>query len=382
MPSESRHSADREPRVSADRQLARRLMPMLEQIVGEDCLGAGLGISQPGREDLLLCAGIADRNQQRPLTASHCFQAGSQAKTYIGAAVLTLLKRGVIDLGEPVTDYVEEAHVLGAKSPITIRQLLHHTSGVGDFSFFLGRGQIPWPLPVLDDHDVLQLAAAHGSRFRPGSDWQYSNTGYFLLGMMLERISGQSVAEFIHENFLAPLGLQRTWFASGDASSDVMAAGYFEARSADGPAVVDASRIADMSWARHAGDLVTNLGDGLAWIAALGRGDSRIEVSLDDLTATCVDLRDYESRYPMRPRFYGFGVSSPIIAGRRCWGHSGGTFGYASGTYFEKGSEIGLSYFFTYVHGDSAEQEAVLERHKTAILNVALALALDDSTSL
>lgn len=361
-------------------KIERILQPMLEAATRQDCVAAGVALNLPGDQSFEIYAGAADREGSRKLGAGSSFQAGSQAKTYIGAAAALLAKEGLISLDAPVADYLEEAAMLVAESAPTLRQLLHHTSGIGDFSFFLGDETLPWPLPRLDDRDILLLAAAHGAQFIPGTNWQYCNTGYFLLGAILERVSGATMNALVRKRFLEPLGLAGTRLGGESTQpAENMAAGYFHARGPKGPMIVDASSITDMSWARHAGDLITTLRDSLTWMTSLGRADGRIGVTLADLTSGHVDLLDYENRYPTRPRYYGFGVSSPMIAGRRCWGHSGGTFGYASGSFFEPGSAIGISYFMTYVHGDRPEADAVLERHKSSILNAALALALHES---
>lgn len=358
--------------------LQSALLPILEHIVERDCLASSVAVSLPSFGLMEISAGHRDRERTRPALPGLLFQAGSQVKTYIGAAITLLVKEGRISFDDPVTDYIAGAERLAGAKPMTVRHLLHHQSGIGDFSaFFGGSTPPPWPLPHLSREEIVLLAAIDGRKFEAGTDWQYSNTGYALLGMVIEQAAGSTVADFLSAHFFEPLDLRNTSLASDSTQPhERMAGGYVAVRGGGRFELMNSSELPDLSWARSSGDLVTNLPDALTWIRALGTNDPRIGIGLHDLNGCVTDLWAHRTKYPLRPRHYGFGVSDPVIAGQACWGHSGGTPGYSSGTYFEPASGIALAFYMTYEDDLHPDTDVLLEIRKTALLNAALSIAL------
>ena len=168
-------------------------------------------------------AGFASRELQTPIVATDRFGVGSITKTFAAALVLQLVDEGVLTLDDTVDTWLHDSVV--ARIPyvdrITLRQLLNHTSGIydyfdGDSPFlqdaYFGEGadwaRVWTPLEVLAYAD----GARHAPYFAPGEGVHYSNTGYVLLGLVVEQATGQGYADRLHARILGPLGLADTFY--------------------------------------------------------------------------------------------------------------------------------------------------------------------------
>lgn len=145
--------------------------------------------------------GVADVESGAPVTAESDFRLASLTKQFTAAAILLLAKDGQLSLDDPITDRLvgmrEYAH------SIRVKHLLSHTSGVWDYEDF-----VPDTMPPVHDVDVPGLVArADSLYFAPGSKYAYSNSGYALLALTVERASGKSFPAFLHERVFAPLGM-------------------------------------------------------------------------------------------------------------------------------------------------------------------------------
>lgn len=179
-------------------------------------------------------AGLRDRASTAPMTADTRVQLGSVTKTLLATGVLMLVTRGQLALDEPVARYLPDLPIHNpwqASSPITVRHLLDHTSGLGDahlWQVFATRTSPDLPL--------RRAIAREGTRLvlqaRPGTRFSYSNTGYTLLGLLVETVTGERYERFLDRELLAPLGMTRstfTWQSQvGDKADTTMAMGHFD----------------------------------------------------------------------------------------------------------------------------------------------------------
>ena len=174
-----------------------------------DTPGCAVGVSVAGNEVLHAAYGMADLEHHVALAPESVFEAGSVSKQFTAAAVLLLAEQGKLSLSDPISKYFPELPDYGA--PITIDHLLHHTSGLRDWGSveeFAG-----WPRTTREYSNawVLDIASHQKAlNYRPGEDWSYTNTGYNLLAILVQRVSGKSLAEFTHDNIFVPLGMQST----------------------------------------------------------------------------------------------------------------------------------------------------------------------------
>lgn len=192
--------------------------------------GCVVGVYQNGRVAYSKGYGLASIEYDVPISPSTPFIMGSVSKQFTAAAIALLAERGQLKLDDDVRKYVPELRDYGKK--VTIDHLVHHTSGLRDF----------WTLVQTADMrnddgynagDVLRLAARQKQlNFDPGAEYNYSNTGYVLLGIVVERVSGRTLRQFADEEFFKPLGMTSSHFhddhneiAKGRASAYSPAAG-------------------------------------------------------------------------------------------------------------------------------------------------------------
>jgi D-alanyl-D-alanine carboxypeptidase len=148
-----------------------------------------------------------ERDGRTELTPDSALVIGSVTKTYVAAAVLQLVEEGRLALDESARRHLPSIRALDPK--ITIRQLLDHTSGLADLfndTTRLGIEEHPEHAWTTDE----LLASLHAPWYQPGEDWAYANTNYFLLGMVVEHVTGGSLADELQRRFLTPMGLGAT----------------------------------------------------------------------------------------------------------------------------------------------------------------------------
>ena len=172
--------------------------------------GAAIGVAQNGRISFVRGYGFADLEQRVPVTDSTVFRIGSVTKQFTAAAILALVEEGKLSLGDGVRRWLPS--LPPAVDGVTIQQLLTHTSGIIDYEDVIPEGTTQQLL----DADVLRLLESQDrTYFAPGSKYQYSNSGYALLALIVERASGQSFASFLRDRIFVPLGMTNT-FAGSD----------------------------------------------------------------------------------------------------------------------------------------------------------------------
>ena len=150
--------------------------------------------------------GVADLEHNIPITADTVFEPGSVSKQFTAAAVLLLEQQGKLSLDDPVRKYIPEVPDYG--SPITIRHLIHHTSGLRDWGSVAAIAGWPRGTVARNHDDVLEIVHHQQAlNYTPGAEYSYTNTGYNLLAILVDRVAGQSFAEFTREAIFAPLGM-------------------------------------------------------------------------------------------------------------------------------------------------------------------------------
>jgi CubicO group peptidase (beta-lactamase class C family) len=151
--------------------------------------------------------GFSSFNRSEPMNIETTFQLASISKTFTATAVLILQRDGKLNIEHMVKQYIPEFPY----DNISIRHLLNHTSGLQNYMWLVERQWKKRDLP--NNEDILQLFIRHprSLNFRPGHRFEYSNSGYVFLGLLIERVSGQPYADFIHENIFNPLGMDRSF---------------------------------------------------------------------------------------------------------------------------------------------------------------------------
>lgn len=196
-----------------------------------DAPGCALGVYRDGRIEYARGYGMADLEHRVPIATHTVFDLGSTSKQFTAASVLLLAQEGKLSLDDDVRRHVPELPAYG--TPITIRHLLNHTSGLRDYIGVLSMGGMRYD-DVTTPQDALDaIVRQRQLNFEPGTKHLYSNSGYFLLSIIVERVAGKSLRDFARERIFAPLGMERThYLGSYDDVVPDRAIGY--ERRADG----------------------------------------------------------------------------------------------------------------------------------------------------
>jgi CubicO group peptidase (beta-lactamase class C family) len=250
--------------------------------------------------------GSADLEWDIPNTPSTKFRLGSVTKQFTAASVLLLEERGRLSVNDPVKKYMPDAPAAWDK--ITIFNLLTHTSGIPSFTGFKDYAESE-PFATTPAKLVARFRDKP-LEFEPGTKWNYSNSGYVLLGYLIEKVTGAAYADFVRDNIFSPLGMKDSGFDSNTAVIRHRASGYVPGP--DGP--TNAGFI-HMTVPFSAGSLYSTTEDLLKWETALFGGKLLSAASLQKMTT------------PFK-QDYAFGLSVATANGRKEISHSGGIEGF------------------------------------------------------
>ena len=194
---------------SADDDLTGRVDNLLAACNKPDSPGCAVAVIRNGKIIHERGYGLANLEQNIPISPSTVFYIASTSKQFTAASIALLAQRGKLTLDEPIRKYLTELPAV--YNGIAIRHLLYHTSGIRDFQTLLDvQGRTD---DVNTERDLIELLARQkGLSFKPGEQFEYSNSGYFLLGVIVKRVSGKSLREFAAENIFQPLGMKNTHF--------------------------------------------------------------------------------------------------------------------------------------------------------------------------
>ena len=172
--------------------------------------GCAVGVSREGKVVFEAGYGLADLERSVPITPATVFESGSVAKQFTAAALMLLAQTGVISLDDPLRKFLPELPDYG--QPLTIRHVIHHVSGLREWRPLAQFGGFPEGTRVYSNEDLLALAARqHTLNFPPGANYTYSNTGFNIAAILIERaLKGKTFPEFTKEAIFDPLGMTHT----------------------------------------------------------------------------------------------------------------------------------------------------------------------------
>jgi CubicO group peptidase (beta-lactamase class C family) len=181
--------------------------------------GVAVGVVRDGKTVLIKTSGYADVAKSVRITADTPFDLASVSKQFTATAIMQLAEQGRLRYDDPITKYLPE--LPESASRIALRNLLNHTSGLPRYEgLFLKEGKVKWDprsgSTKPDDYEpraaeVVNLIGRHlDLKFPPGSQFEYSNTGYVLLGQIVERVSGVRLAQYLETNVFQPAGMVHT----------------------------------------------------------------------------------------------------------------------------------------------------------------------------
>jgi D-alanyl-D-alanine carboxypeptidase len=273
----------------------------------------GLSIVVVGDGKVLLMHGygLANHESKKPVTPETAFEVGSITKQFTATAIMLLVEQGRLKLDDPITKNLDNAPA--AWNGITVRHLLTHTSGIPDFTK-LGEFKQKWKnSQLIASQELLQVLRAKPLEFIPGKKSVYGNSNYHLLGMIVEKVSGQGYKQFMAENIFKPLGMNTTRVTDGQAAAD-LAQGYETSGSK-----------ANYIKAFGEGGIVSTAQDLAKWAAALDSARLLKQESLEQMRTGLI-LNDG------RRIGYGFAfiINRDRSTGNKIIEHGGFSFGFSN----------------------------------------------------
>lgn len=290
-------------------RLERRVARLLD--LPADAPGATIGIAREGRMLVHRSAGLASIELGVPIGPDTTFRIASVSKQFTCAAILLLARDGKLDPADPVRKHLPELPtILGS---ITLDHLMRNTSGLRDMLELNRLGGVDLGTPLTEAELDAAIARQATLNFPPGSRYLYSNSGFRLLGQVVERLSGRTLAEFLETRIFAPMGMTRTRHTPNLAVPiPGLATGYLP----DGAGFVRAAHGFPLG---GEGGLVSCVEDLMLWSQAMGRG------ALGGIAAELEALVPFTNGEPAR---YARGLQVDVWRGLRSVSHGGLWPGY------------------------------------------------------
>jgi CubicO group peptidase (beta-lactamase class C family) len=298
--------------VSHD-EIAHLAHDALDRLVRDQDFSGCLTIVDGAETILDECRGAAERNFGVAADHQTRFHIGSMDKMFTAVAIAQLVEAGKLSWDSTLAQLVPEYPDRETAKKITVWQLLHHTSGLGDFfvpEFFQNREKFVNPA------DYLGLIARQQKPGKPGGDLNYSNAGYILLGRIIENVSHENYFDYIQRHVFAPAGMTASGFDSQEDVTPKLATGYFR----DGPF----STVWKANWmtlpfkGSPAGGGYSTNADLLRFAKALKGGKLVNRATLEKM---------FDKEIPLGPGGYAAGFGDRVSHGRHIRGHAGGAPG-------------------------------------------------------
>ena len=185
---------------AAAETLSEKADALLSGLIQTNDPGVAVLVAQDGKILFEKGYGLADLEHHVPVTPQTTFRIASVTKQFTAAAILKLQEEGKLSVNDKLSKYIPD---FPRGDEVTLRQLLNHTSGIHDY--------IRDPPPIATTTEaILEEIEKYPYDFDPGTKWNYDDSGYLLLGYIMEKVSGQTYGDFLHENFFQPLGMTNT----------------------------------------------------------------------------------------------------------------------------------------------------------------------------
>jgi D-alanyl-D-alanine carboxypeptidase len=254
-------------------------------------------------------AGYADRAAHVTMRAADRYRIASVTKAFVSVVILQLEAEGKLDVDDPVGKWLPGVVPNGAA--ITLRELLNHTSGVFNYTEdeAFGSAILSDPSHVWAPPELLSFAVTHPPYFAPKANYHYSNTGYILLGLIAEAVTGKPLGQSLQERIFTPLGLASTSFPQTIDLDPTFVHGYVKLGSAP---LLDVAPLLSPTWAWAAGGIVSNANDITLFYRGLLTGKLLPPAQLADMKSTSGVSGTY-----------GLGIDNLFTACGRTVGHNG-----------------------------------------------------------
>lgn len=307
-----------------------------------------------GRDTIVMRGyGYADIATRRPAGPTTVYEIGSITKQFTAAAIMRLAEQHKLSIDDDISKYVPNFPLQGHH--VAIRNLLNHTSGIHNYTASPA-WRAHWAEDLSSD-SVVGFVKRDTFDFAPGTRWSYSNTGYMLLGMIVEKVSGEPYARYLDEQFFKPLHLTQTRYCPNHAPDTSFAVGY-----SFGNGALEPAAYLSMTHPFAAGALCSSVRDFLVWQRALHGGRVVGPASYEMMTTPDTLLTG-------RKLTYGFGLGVAMLGSHRMISHNGGINGFTTSQLFVPDDTLSVIVF---TNSDAASPDPVAFNMARAVLALPL----------
>ena len=301
--------------------LTEALVAATQAVLADDPThGLTLTIDVPWRGRWTTGLGFADADQKVPMQGLDHLRVGSITKTFVTVAILRDVEAGILGLDASAATVLPTIQIDPA---ITIRMLLSHRSGIFNYTddaTFLGQATQP-----ITPEALYAAAASHPAEFAPGTAYKYSNTNFYVLGMILQKLHPLPLQAWLRQTIWTPLQLHDVWLEGYEDVGLHVVPGYLAGQPALGY---------DTSWAWAAGAVAANGADLCTWLRAL-YVDNAVVSATDVAAMVTPSAASIAAGDP-----YGLGTMIETRSGRTLAGHTGSTMGFNAEAYIDRSSGI------------------------------------------
>lgn len=310
------------PVVQEQQQLGEKIDAIVQREMDNRSLpGVSIAVVNDGEIVYARGYGYANLELAAPAMEETVYLIGSVTKPFTSMAIMKLVEEGLVSLDDPITKFFE--NIPQEWSEVTVLQLLHHTSGIKSYTG-IGEMWLNQHNEVTGEH-IVSMAAEHELEFEPGEGWNYNNTGYVMLGMIIEKVSETSYEEYLRLHIFEPLGMLSSGYNSWKSVIPNRASGYSRE---DG--FVNAQYLS-MSWPFSAGALFSSAEDLARWVIAMDNHDILSEESYEALYGNSVNIAELSETSGAGPGVnYGLGWLVSEFGEKTIVSHGGGINGFNS----------------------------------------------------
>lgn len=344
--------ADTAPAAAvADPALAARIDAAIAPYFKANAPGAAVIVTRDGKTVFRKAYGLADVARHVPMTPETTLRLGSITKQFTSTAIMMLADEGKLSTTDEITKYLPGYPTHGKK--ITIEHLLTHTSGIVSYT-----GKRQFYANMARDMSVAQMIDFFKDDpldFEPGSQWRYNNSGYFLLGAIIEKVSGMSYAKFVEQRIFVPLGMAHTAYEGYERGPVARAVGHTGAFGRYKP-----SASLSMTQPYAAGSLVSTVDDLARWDQAVWSGKLLKAPSWQQAFRPAMLVGG-------APTTYGYGWMLEKMQGEPIIGHGGAINGFRAYAYHVPAQNV---YVAVLTNADSGIVQAEVVANRAAAIAI------------
>ena len=320
------------PANAAPADFSTKADAYLKTVYPADAPGVAVIVVDDGKVVYSGGRGLANIEAKQAITPSTVFRLGSITKQFTAAVVLQLVQEGKLSLSDPLSKFLPDYPKPGADA--TIAQLLNHTSGIKSYTGIPGWMMVEanTARPYTTD-EMIALFKDQPADFAVGSDHKYNNSGYVLLGAVIEKVTGKPWHAAVDERIVKPLGLKTIRYGELEATTPNMAVGYSQKDGKFSPA-----RKIHMSVPHAAGALIGSVEDLAKWAEALHKGKVVSSATYAQMIAP--------TKLPNgKTENYGYGLAQRELRDLPSIGHGGGIFGFDTSSVYVPSEDVFIAVF-------------------------------------